>query len=264
MRLGFVGTGTITKAVVTGLVRTGFAFDRILLSPRNAATAAGLAALDARIRVGTSNQEVLDSSDVVCIAVLPHIATDVMRELQFESRHHVISFIPGTSIEDLGRLVSPARGLVRAIPLPAVAVGKGCTAICPRDDVARPLFSALGEAVEVDSEDQLDALQAGTATMASFYAVLEAEAVWLTKQGLPYHAARAFLSAYCVGLAHETAETEESFAQMIDAHMTPGGLNEQVHVQLSTHGVYDRYGTALDQVLARIHGQAWQRNARSG
>ncbi|MCP3716474.1 hypothetical protein [Paraburkholderia sp. CNPSo 3281] len=34
MRIGFVGTGAITKAVVTGPLRSGMSFERITLSPR--------------------------------------------------------------------------------------------------------------------------------------------------------------------------------------------------------------------------------------
>ncbi|WP_407277619.1 pyrroline-5-carboxylate reductase [Aromatoleum evansii] len=259
MRLGFIGTGVITKAIVTGLVRSSLSFDRIFLSPRNAATAAELAALDARIQVCVSNQEVLDSSDIVSIAVVPQIVADVLRELHFDERHRIISFVPGTPIEELDRLLRPARNFARAVPLPAVADGKGCTAIYPPDEVAKSLFSALGEAVEVESEHQFDALHAVTATMASFYAALEAQASWLTQQGLPYKSARAFLSGYSVGLAHETTQTEQSFPEMIDYLMTPGGLNEQLHSELSSRGAYAHYGIALDRVLARIQGRPWQR-----
>ncbi|CAB3806374.1 Pyrroline-5-carboxylate reductase [Paraburkholderia caffeinitolerans] len=254
MRIGFVGTGVITRAVVTGLVRSQLSFESIALSPRNAAVAAELATLDARIRVCVSNQEVLDTSDVICVAVVPQIVEDVLRALRFEVRHHVITFVPGTSIEKLHRLARPAATLARAIPLPAVADRSGGTAIFPPDNIARSIFSALGEAIEVTSENQFDALHAVTATTASFYAVLEAQAVWLTKQGLSYDAARTFLSGYSVGLALETTRTPQSFTEMIDYLMTPGGLNEQLHAELSSAGAYDHYGRALDRVLARVQG----------
>ncbi|MEX3955457.1 pyrroline-5-carboxylate reductase [Trinickia sp. EG282A] len=256
MRLGFIGTGVITKAIVTGLIRSGLAFDRIALSPRNAETAAELATLDPRVEVCTSNQGVLDSSDIVCVAVVPQIVAEVLRELHFEVRHQVITFVPGTSIAKLSRLVRPAIKLVRAIPLPAVADGKGCTAIYPPDGVAKSVFSALGEAVEVESEHQFDALHAVTSTMASFYAVLEQQASWLTQQGLPYGAARTFVSGYCVGLAHETTRTGQTFSEMIEYLMTPGGLNEQLHAELSSLGAYGHYGDALDRVFARVQDRA--------
>src|SRR6516164_7938597 len=149
MRIGFVGTGAITKAVVTGLLRSGMAWERITLSPRGEKTAAELAALDDRIHIGANNQDVLDASDIVCLAVVPQIAAEVLSELKFDSRHHVISFVAAISIDTMERLVHPAARVVRTIPLPAVAEGKGSTAICPPDAIAKALFSAMGEAVEV-------------------------------------------------------------------------------------------------------------------
>jgi pyrroline-5-carboxylate reductase len=255
MRLGFIGTGTITQAVVSGLLRFGVSVDHISLSPRNAEIAAGLAALDGRVQVCRSNQQVLEMSDVVCLAVVPQIAADVLSELRFDSRHHVISFIAGFPIDEVRRLVRTEGRVVRAIPLPAVAEGNGSTAICPPDGVARSIFSALGEAVEVDDEGKFDALSAVTATMASFYAVLEAQASWLVRQGLDYDAARSFLSGYCVGLAHDTTKAGKPFTELIDHCMTPGGINEQVHTELSKRGTYSHFSDALDRVLMRLEGR---------
>lgn len=263
MRLGFIGTGIITQAVVKGLVRFGVPFTTIALSPRNAGIAAGLAALHPRVHVCSDNQDVLDTSDVICLAVVPQIAEEVLSQLRFGAHHHVMSFVAGISIADVRKLTR-VDSVVRAIPLPAVAEGKGSTVICPPDQLAKQLFNALGAAVQVDEERQFDALSAATATMASFYAVLEAQAAWLVRQGLSYDAARTFLSGYCVGLAHETTQTTQSFSAMIGHLMTPGGLNEQVHFELSSRGTYTHYGNALDRVFRRITGGAQRGSATPG
>lgn len=256
MRLGFIGTGTITQAIVTGLLNGGVAFDAIALSPRNAQTAAELASLDRRIRVCASNQQVVDASDVVVLAVVPQIAAEVLGPLSFEARHHVISLMAGIPLAGLRERVPKAAKIVRAVPLPPVAHGKGSTAICPADPIAAKLFSALGEAVEVDDERQFDALSAVTATMASFYAILESQAAWLVQQGLDYDAARAYLSGFCTGLAHDTTQTKQPFSTMVKHSMTPGGINEQVHAELTRRGTYAHYSDALDGVLRRIRGKA--------
>ena len=256
MRLGFIGTGTITKAVVTGACRFGIPFDRISLSPRNAVIAGELATLDKRIHVCASNQEVLETSDIVCLAVVPQIAAEVLGGLEFDSRHHVVSFVAGMSLDEIHKVIPRAGRVARAVPLPAVAEGKGSTAICPPDEVARVIFAALGEAVEVDEESKFDALSAVTATMASFYAVLETQAAWLVAQGLDYSAARAFLSGYCVGLAHDATRDALPFSAMVTHSMTPGGINEQLHNELSRRGAYQQYKDALDGVLKRIRGLA--------
>lgn len=255
MRIGFIGTGTITQAIVTGMIRFGVPFERIALSPRNARIAAQLAGLDARVEVCESNQDVLDTSDVVCLAVVPQIAPDVLGALAFDARHHVVSFIAGMPLDRIRELVRHSARVVRAVPLPAVAAGKGSTAICPRDRIAATIFAPLGEAVEVDDEHQFDALSAATATMASFFALLEEQASWLVAQGLPYASARSFLAGYHVGLAHETTQVETPFSAMIGHASTPGGLNEQLWRELSERGTFAHYSEALDKIMRRVQGR---------
>ncbi|MCA8143538.1 pyrroline-5-carboxylate reductase [Burkholderia multivorans] len=253
MRLGFVGTGVITEAIVNGLLKVGAPFDRIALSNRNARKAAALAAQDERISVCETNQDVLDQSDVVCLAVIPQIAHDVIAELKFAPSHRVISFIAGMKMDELRRAMPNVDSIVRAIPLPAVADALGSTTLFPQDGVARDLFSRLGVAVEVENEHQFDCISAATATMASFYAVLESQAQWLVQQGLAYDKARAFLSGYSRGLAHGTA-SGAPFDELIRHCMTPGGINEQVHLELTDRGNYGQYQEALTRVLNRIEG----------
>jgi pyrroline-5-carboxylate reductase len=233
-------------------MHVGAPFESIYLSPRNTEVATGLAALDSRVSVCRTNQHVLDSSDVVCLAVVPQIAADVCKELRFTARHHVISFLAGVAISDLKQMVGPVGAIVRAIPLPAVAAAKGSTAICPPDEIASRLFSYVGAAVEVGDENKFDALSAVTATMASFYAVLETQAAWLVEQGIDYRSARAYLAAYCEGLSHEATKGAEPFSALVQSSMTAGGINEQLHHELSGNGTYSHYSAALGNVLKRI------------
>jgi pyrroline-5-carboxylate reductase len=73
MKLGFVGTGTITEAVVTGLFKTRFRDAAIAVSPRNDEVAARLAATHPNVSIASSNQDLFDSSDIVFLAVRPQI-----------------------------------------------------------------------------------------------------------------------------------------------------------------------------------------------
>jgi pyrroline-5-carboxylate reductase len=255
MRLGFVGTGVITEAIVTGLLKVGAPFEHIALSNRNAKKAAQLAAKDTRISVCESNQAVLDQSDVVCLAIIPQIAHEVIAELKFEPSHRVISFVAGMNMDELRHAMPNVDNIVRAIPLPATADALGATTLYPQDKIASELFSQIGVAVEVENEHQFDCISAATATMASFYAVLESQAQWLVQQGLAYDKARAFLAGYSQGLAHGT-NSGAPFTELIAHCMTPGGINEQVHHELTKRGNYEQYQDALTRVLDRIEGRA--------
>ena len=235
MRIGFIGTGTITQAVVTGMIRFGVSFERVALSPRNAKIAAragrarladrGLREQSGRARyVGrrVSRGRAADRGG------RPGRTDRSMRGITSSASSRASRSIRSRLVR------APFGKVVRAVPLPAVAAGKGSTAICPRDDIARALFAPLGEAVEVDDEHQFDALSAATATMAAFFALLEEQASWLVAQGVPYASARSFLSGYHVGLAHEA--TERHGAVLRDDRAREHARRTQRAAQPRAHG----------------------------
>jgi pyrroline-5-carboxylate reductase len=91
MKLGFVGTGAITSAIVTGLGSGVAERHSIRLSPRNAGIAAALAHRFPGVSIASSNQDVLDNSEVVVLAIRPQIAEKIILELRFRPDHCAIS-----------------------------------------------------------------------------------------------------------------------------------------------------------------------------
>jgi pyrroline-5-carboxylate reductase len=71
MKLGFIGTGEITSAMVTGLSSSDAELHSIRLSPRNLAIATELANRFPNVSIASSNQDVLEHCDTVVIAVRP-------------------------------------------------------------------------------------------------------------------------------------------------------------------------------------------------
>ena len=143
MPLGFIGTGEITLSIVTGLSSSDVTTYSIWLSPRNSAIANGLANRFPGISVASCNQEVLDHSDTIVIAVRPLAARDVLAELRFRPDHQVISLVSALSLRSLCELVVPAVRIARAVPLPSTAKRLSPTAIYPPDPVAFESLLAL-------------------------------------------------------------------------------------------------------------------------
>jgi pyrroline-5-carboxylate reductase len=121
MKLGFIGTGEITAAMVTGLCSSDAELHCIRLSPRNLEIATHLASSFRGVSVASSNQDVLDSCDTVVIAVRPPIVRSVLSELRFRPDHRVISVVSALSLQKLAELVAPATHITRAVPLPSTA-----------------------------------------------------------------------------------------------------------------------------------------------
>jgi pyrroline-5-carboxylate reductase len=257
MKLGFLGTGTISSAMVTGLSSFDGERHTIRLSPRNATVAAELANRFPRALVASSNQEVLDESEVVVVAVRPQVAQGVLSELRFRADHTVISLVSGFSLGRLAGLVAPAVTIARAVPLPSTAQRRSPTAIYPDDPVTVELFALLGAAFAVDTEIEFDALCTATATMASYFAFADGVASWLTRHGVPEAKAREYIGQIFSGLAAMAVESPgRSFSTLATDHATRGGTNEQVLAHLADRAVFEALSEALDAIMRRVTAPA--------
>jgi pyrroline-5-carboxylate reductase len=255
MRLGFIGCGTITAAIVTGLSSSGHA-EAIVVSPRNAQVAASLASRFANVTVAATNQAVLDGCDVVVLAVRPQILAAVLPELRFRPDHQVISLVPVTSLACLRTATAPASVVTRAVPMPMVARRQGPTAIHAATPVARRLFEALGSTIELTDEKSFDAFTAETALMATYFRLLETAAKWLGEQGVAADQADRYVRQLFWGLAATAmASPERSLGELVEEHQTRGGLNEQVRAHLESKGMFTELANALDAVQARLTGR---------
>src|SRR5688500_18752245 len=120
MRIGFIGVGKITNALVEGLCTSPMKKMRIYLSPRNEANSRHLAEKYEQVERLESNQQVIDQSDIIFIAVRPAAAAEVLQPLVFGETQIVVSLIPLMKKEALIKSVAPATRIVRAVPTPAV------------------------------------------------------------------------------------------------------------------------------------------------
>ena len=199
MTIGFIGTGAIATAIVTGLSSEGGTRPPIRLSPRNAGTAAGLASRFANVSVCASNQEVLDSSHTVVLAVRPQVANAVLSEIRFSSGQNVISLIAGFPLRRITDLVAPAVNIWRAIPLPSVVQRRGPIAIHPAAGAAAQLFGPLGRVFGVEAEDHFNAFSTATSTLAAHFGFVGCVASWVAREGPSGIASPGLYGAYVRG-----------------------------------------------------------------
>lgn len=253
MKLGFVGTGEITAAMVTGFCTAPHRLDRIYLSPRNAEKAAALAERFPEVEVAPDNQAVVDQADWVVLAVRPQVAREVVAPLDFRVGQGVVSVVADLPLVTVAELVAPAEALAQAVPLPPVARHLGPIAICPPCEPVAELFGRIGTAVEVESAGQIDAFWSATALMAPYYALLGRSADWLSQQGVPRQAADRYVGAMFNALSVTALEASTAgFDGLTAASKTAGGLNEQALQALNEDGWYDDVSRTLDAVLARL------------
>jgi pyrroline-5-carboxylate reductase len=250
-----VGTGSITRALVTGLCDAAGAPEEIWVSPRNHQISSSLASAFSIVHIGASNQDVLDRTDTIVLAVRPQVAPSIIESLAFRHDHRVISVIAALSYETLLPLVAPASFCVRAAPLPAAALKCGPTAIFPPDAQTARLFGNIGTPIEVENQIHFEALFTCTAEMSSYFQLLDTCMVFLMTKGLPYQSGRQYIAGLFGALSQTTlASSDHTFAELRAEHTTKGGLNEQVNAELTAAGVFSTHASALGHIFARVSG----------
>lgn len=229
MKLGFIGTGVITEAIVRGLLRANFPATELLVSSRTREVSAGLAQLSPLVRVCDENQVIVEGAEMLFLAVRPQHAEEVLAPLTFGPDRQIVSLIATIPIDLLREWTHPDAQICRAIPLPSVADLAGVTAIHPPTPKVEELFDALGTAVAAETIEAFDAYAVASAMMGLYYGISEVAAQWLCGQGTSYDGARAYLTGMFQGLADTaTGSSGKSFEDLRSAHTTPGGLNEQL------------------------------------
>jgi len=258
MTIGFIGAGAITEAVVTGLCEAADRRRRaILLPPRTRERSRSLSERYAAVRVAADNQQVVDRSELVFLAVRPQVAETVLAALAFRPQQRVASFIATVDSAQISRLIQPARFIARVAPVPPAARRAGPIAMCPPNESLAELFSSIGTVIQVSDEGQLDAFFSVSALMAPYFELLESVSAWLRAQGVEAVQADAYTGSLFRAIAEKSTQPSgEGFAELVAEHATRAGINEQMRRELLAAGFFSQAQAGLDLIKERMQGRA--------
>jgi len=249
---GILGVGSIASSTIIGLCDGVADPPQIVLSPRSQARSKDLAARFPTAILASTNQEVVDQSDVILLCVLPQQAEEVLGQLTFRENQHVVSAMAGVNLAVLLSLVAPANDVARSIPAPAVAKRSSVTPIYPTTVAARDLYERLGGCLEIRDEVAYEAVSAASATVEAYFHYLGAVADWLSRHGIAAEEARQYVAATFRDLNREMNTPNVDFGALARAHTTEGGLNEQFADHLASKGAFTAVAEGLDAVLERL------------
>ena len=108
MNIGFIGTGKITTSVIQGLFRSNIKLKQILISERNKKNSLALSKKFKKVKVVKDNQEIIQRSSWVFIAVVPGVAKKILKELTFKKNQTVVSFVSTLNMTYLKKTLRPA------------------------------------------------------------------------------------------------------------------------------------------------------------
>jgi len=244
MRIGFIGTGTISAAVIEGLQSLPDA-PEIVVSPRSEAMSLALAAKFAKVSRAASNAEVA-KADIVFLGMRPMHLDEAMAGLEFGAGQILASMVAGFSLADI-RKRWPKATVCRFIPLPGIARGIGPMATYPAVPQIVKLMAPLGDLFVASNESKLH-LGGLNAFMSSYFELQRALIDVGTGAGLSEPDARGFVVSL-LGMLADTAKhtPAEAFGGLVGEHQTKGGLNERVRAALLASGWFDAPAATLTE-----------------
>ena len=184
MNLGFIGTGQIAKATILGILGSKLKINKIYISKRSKKISKQLSKKSKKIVILTDNQEIINNSNWVFLSITPEVGNKILKNLKFKSSQTIINYISTIGITQLKKYIKVKAKIVRALPLPPIALKKGPVPICPANKKVKIFFNHLGTAVEISNEKLFTNLWCMTAMMAPFYENLNTLSEWLSNKGL--------------------------------------------------------------------------------
>ena len=254
MKLGFIGTGKITSAVISGICTSKISFQKILVSSRNKNIAKKLKKRFKRIIIVKNNQEIIDKCNWIFLAVTPQVGKKIIPQLKFKSNQKIISFISTINLSQLKKFIKKKVKIVRAIPLPPISIGKGPVPICPPDKQVKSFFDKIGTTIEISSEKSSNNFWSMSGMMAPFYEMLRIQSDWLVKRGIEREQAQKYITSLFVALSEDAAiNSKKHLKYLVAESQTTGGLNEQGVKELRKSGYYKSLEKTLNSILKRLN-----------
>ena len=252
--LGFIGTGTLTTALVTGFcARAADAPYPIVLSPRSRKNAEQLkAAYPGRVTVAESMQEVVDKSDWVMLAVLPAAGEEVCRSLCFRPDHKVINFMSDKTLPQVRAWIGETAVLAHMVPLTFNAFADGPMVLSPPYSDAAESFGHIGQVLQLEERYHAAVLAAVTGCVAPFFTLMDTLSRWSAGQGVPQEVAAKYVTGFFGAVCQEAARLDAEGLRRMASTATPGGINFMVKDFLAQREGFDMWAQAMEPAIARL------------
>jgi len=254
MIFGFIGTGKISSSVITGICNSKIKYEKIIISPRNKIVANQLKKKFKKIYISKNNQEIINKSNWVFLAVTPTVGEKIITNLKFRANQIIISFISTINLSELKKMIKVKTNIVRAIPLPPISLKKGPVPIFPPNKKVKSFFDKIGTTIEIKNEKLSINFWSTSGMMASYYDLLRVMSGWLVKKGVKREEAQKYITSLFLALSEDAViNSKKDLKFLVKESQTPKGLNEQGLKEMSKKGVYKSVVSTLNNIHKRLN-----------
>ncbi|XP_062280176.1 pyrroline-5-carboxylate reductase 3 [Scomber scombrus] len=230
LKIGFIGAGNMAFGIAKGILAGNVLPLNLKVSAPSSRNLGRFQELG--ISVTHSNSEVVGSSDVIFVAVKPHLVPPVLSEIyqHVNDRHIIVSVAAGVTLETLEELLPENSVVIRLMPnLPclvqegALLFARGSRAKQEDGALLRSLLHRCG-LVEEGPESWIDIHTGLSGSGVAFvYLFAEALAEGAVKMGMPSALAHSIASQTVLGAGRLLRDSGKHPAQLRSEVCTPGG-----------------------------------------
>jgi len=235
--IGFIGSGNMAEALIKGVIAADvYRPDDIIISDVRGERLQELAG-EYKVRTAQNNIDLVGKADVVVLSVKPQNMDEVLGQVKGKLRESVVVISIAAGITTAK--ISAAMGevpIIRVMPNTPALVGEGASALFAKNagteamGLAMKIFSAVGKAVVVDSEELIDAVTAVSGSGPAYFFLLMEEMIKAGEQlGLDEATAKELVLQTAKGaalLAEQADGRGETATQLRRKVTSPGGTTE--------------------------------------
>ncbi|EJN27134.1 pyrroline-5-carboxylate reductase [Pseudomonas sp. GM79] len=233
-RIAFIGAGNMAASLIGGLRAKGLDAAQIRASDPGEETRARVSA-EHGIEVFADNADAIQGVDVIVLAVKPQAMKAVCEAIRpsLAPNQLVVSIAAGITCASMKNWLG-AQPIVRCMPNTPALLRQGVSGLFATSEVsaeqrqqAEELLSAVGIALWLNEEQQLDAVTAVSGSgPAYFFLLIEAMTAAGVKLGLPADIAAQLTVQTALGAAHMAVASDVDAAELRRRVTSPAGTTE--------------------------------------
>ncbi|OYT95121.1 MAG: pyrroline-5-carboxylate reductase [Pseudomonas sp. PGPPP3] len=258
-RIAFIGAGNMAASLIGGLLAQGIPASHIRASDPGAEQRAKIAG-EQGIALFADNAEAILDADVIVLATKPQVLKDVCLALapSLQDGQLLVSIAAGISCASLGNWLG-ARPIVRCMPNTPALLRQGISGLYANAEVnpaqrelAEQLLAAVGMALWLENEQQIDAVTAVSGSgPAYFFLLIEAMTAAGEQLGLPKAIAAQLTLQTALGAAHMAVASDVDAAELRRRVTSPNGTTEAAIKTFQAGGFTELVEQALSAAAKR-------------
>ncbi|MFC3931697.1 pyrroline-5-carboxylate reductase [Streptococcus dentapri] len=252
MKIGFIGLGKMSTAIIRGLKNTSFEIIAAGRDPQKTAQDAeqlGITAI-------SEHQALIEQADLIILGVKPQVLPSITAKLHF--RQPVISMAAGISLNRLAELIDDKLPLIRIMPNINAQILESSTAICGNDkvdaglmDLAKEITNSFGRTFDIAEKDFDTFTALAGSGPAYIYLFIETLSLAGVKHGLTKNQALDIVSHTMLASVQNLIANNDSPHDLIDKISSPGGTTIAGLLELEKNGLTTSVIAGIDAAIDR-------------